>query len=152
MKYQREKAVQYAEKWALSRNPKYYNYDALGGDCTNFVSQCLYAGTLEMNYQKNGWYYYNANQKSPSWTGVEFLYKFLINNKGDGPKGRLVNKSEIEEGDIIQLSFDGNIFGHTVIITKVNLSQILIAAHTIDSKNRDIETYSYKKIRYIHIF
>ena len=152
MSYQREKAVQYAEKWALSRNPKYYNYDALGGDCTNFVSQCLYAGTLEMNYSKNGWYYHNANQKSPSWTGVEFLYKFLISNQGVGPKGRLVDKSEVEESDIIQLSFDGNIFGHTLFVTKVKSNQILIAAHTIDSKNRDIETYSYKKIRYIHIF
>ena len=78
MAYNRLKATEYALKWALSRNPQYYNYDELGGDCTNFISQCLYAGTGEMNYRGYGWYYINANQKSPSWTGVRFLYEFLI--------------------------------------------------------------------------
>ena len=151
MKYSREKAVQYALRWVLDRNPKYYNYDKIGGDCTNFVSQCLYAGIPEMNYQENGWYYKNANLKSPSWTGVEFLYQFLIQNRGLGPKGIEVNKDEIEEGDVIQLSFDGNIYGHTLIVTKIEGDKILISAHTIDSKNRDLETYNFKKIRYIHI-
>lgn len=50
--YQREKAVEYAKKWAYRRNPKYYNYDGVGGDCTNFVSQCIYAGCKVMNYKK----------------------------------------------------------------------------------------------------
>ncbi len=50
--YQREKAVEYAKKWAYRRNPEYYNYDAVGGDCTNFVSQCIYAGSQVMNYNK----------------------------------------------------------------------------------------------------
>lgn len=43
--YKRNLAVAYAKKWALSRNPKYYNFDPVGGDCTNFISQCLYAGS-----------------------------------------------------------------------------------------------------------
>lgn len=29
-KYDRQKAVEYASKWAYRRNPKYYNYDKLG--------------------------------------------------------------------------------------------------------------------------
>ena len=37
--YDRNTAINYAKKWALSRNPKYYNVDAVGGDCTSFVSQ-----------------------------------------------------------------------------------------------------------------
>jgi hypothetical protein len=36
--YDRSAAVAYAHKWAYSRNPAYYNYDKLGGDCTNFAS------------------------------------------------------------------------------------------------------------------
>ena len=57
-KYERKKAIQYAQKWALKRNPNYYNYDDIGGDCTNFVSQCIYAGSGVMNYTKTfGWYY-----------------------------------------------------------------------------------------------
>lgn len=78
-KYNRQKVYEYAKKWAYSRNPKYYNYDAIGGDCTNFVSQCIFAGCGQMNYNKGtGWYYINGNNKSPSWTGVEFLYNFWL--------------------------------------------------------------------------
>lgn len=152
MSYNRELAVNYALKWALDRNPTYYNYDKIGGDCTNFISQCLYAGNGQMNYRKNGWYYSNANIKSPSWTGVEFLYNFLINNKYEGPKGVLVSKNELQLGDIIQLSFDGNIYGHTLIVTKIVGDKIYICAHTIDAKNRDLDTYNYKKIRYLKIY
>lgn len=57
-KYKRDDSVKYAKKWAYLRNQKYYNYDAIGGDCTNFVSQCIYEGCKVMNYDKvNGWYY-----------------------------------------------------------------------------------------------
>ena len=89
------------------RNPSYYNYDAIGGDCTNFVSQCIFAGSQVMNYR---WYYRNANQKSPSWTGVEFLYQFLTQNKSLGPYGRMVTQKEVEVGDIAQISFFGFIW------------------------------------------
>ena len=78
-KYNRQKAKEYAKIWAYKRNPRYYNYDSLGGDCTNFISQCIYAGSGVMNYTKTyGWYYNNANDKSPSWTGVDFLYNFFV--------------------------------------------------------------------------
>ena len=55
--YNRQKVYEYAKKWAYRRNPKYYNYDSVGGDCTNFASQCIFAGCGQMNYSKiNGWY------------------------------------------------------------------------------------------------
>ena len=122
-----------------------------GGDCTNFISQCLYAGKNEMNYRGYGWYYNNANNKSPSWTGVEYLYKFLINNKNEGPRGSLIDNKDIMIGDIIQLSFNGIVFGHSLIITEISGDKIKICAHTVDSKDRNLETYNYEKIRYLHI-
>ena len=45
------KTIKYAKKWALSRNPKYYDFDSIGGDCTNFISQCIYAGAKIMNFK-----------------------------------------------------------------------------------------------------
>lgn len=151
IRYEREKAKQYAKKWAYMRNPNYYNYDAIGGDCTNFASQCIYEGSGIMNYTKDtGWYYKNANQKSPSWTGVEFLYQFLIKNKGVGPFGKLVKKDDLEIGDIIQLSFDGNKFAHTLVVVET-VENILVATHTFDSYERNLNTYQYQKNRYIHI-
>ena len=154
--YDRKTAIEYAEKWAYGRNPKYYNFDSVGGDCTSFVSQCIYAGSKKMNYKKEfGWYYINGNNKSPSWSGVEFLYKFLTTNKSIGPQGIEINQNKIELGDIAQLSFDGINFGHTLIIVnienKFSLSKIKISSHTLDSFNKPISEYNFKKIRWIHI-
>ena len=150
--YNRNKAKDYAEKWAGARNPIFYNYEYLGGDCTNFVSQCIFAGTGIMNYNRiNGWYYISANDKSPSWTGVEFLYDFLINNKSVGPFGKEVSREDVDIGDIIQLSFDGTKFGHTLIVVNKFNNKIYIATHTFDCYNRDLDTYSYVKARFIKI-
>lgn len=154
--YSRSESINYAKKWAYERNPKYYNFDKVGGDCTSFVSQCIYAGSKVMNYQKEtGWYYIHSNNKSPSWSGVEYLHQFLIGNKGMGPQGIEVAQNKIEIGDIAQLSFDGKRFGHTLIIVdienKFSLRGIKIASHTLDSFNKPIAEYTYQKIRWIHI-
>ena len=44
--YNPQAAYNYAHQWALSRNPAYHDYSNEGGDCANFVSQCLIAGGL----------------------------------------------------------------------------------------------------------
>ena len=107
-----------------------------------------------MNYTKDtGWYYKNGNDKSPTWSGVEYLYKFLTQNKGIGPYAKEVKQEEVEIGDIAQISFDNIKFAHTLVIVKIenvkDLSKIFIASHTFDSFNRAISSYKLKKIRYI---
>ena len=154
--YNRLAVIEYAKKWAYMRNPQYYNFDSVGGDCTSFASQCVYEGSKKMNYSPNlGWYYINGNKKSTSWSGVEFFYNFLINNEGVGPQGISVAQNKIEVGDIAQLSFDGIKFGHTLVIVnienKFTLQDIKIASHTFDSFNKPISEYSFQKIRWIHI-
>ena len=153
--YDRKSVIKYAKKWAFDRNPKYYNFDSVGGDCTAFASQCIYEGAKVMNYNQNGWFYKNGNSKSPSWSGVEFLYNFLVNNKGSGPYGRETSMEKIELGDLAQLSFDGIKFGHSLIIVNIknplSLDNILIAAHTYDSYNKPISAYNFQKIRFVHI-
>lgn len=154
--YNREKVIEYAKKWAYDRNPQYYDFDNVGGDCTSFASQCIYAGAKIMNYSKqNGWYYISGNNKSPSWSGVEFLYNFLTQNKSVGPYGYETEQDKIELGDIAQLSFDGNEFSHSLVIVKIldttYLNQILISSHTFDSFNKRISEYNFEKIRFIHI-
>lgn len=151
VEYNREKAKQYAKKWAYLRNPAYYDYDKIGGDCTNFVSQCIFAGSSCMNYEKAGWYYKNANQKSPSWTGVEFLHQFLTKNKSVGPFGEIVEKEELQVGDIIQLSFDGNIYSHSLFVIEKTQDDIYVATHTFDSYGKRLSSYQYNKTRMIHI-
>lgn len=150
--YNRKDVVSYARQWAYGRNPKYYNYDGLGGDCTNFASQCIFAGSRIMNYTKTfGWYYNNANDKSPSWTGVEYLYDFLTRRNGIGPIGKQVNKRDVMIGDIIQLSFTNNNYAHSLVITKIEDNDIYVTTHTFDNLDRLLNLYSYDNIRFIHI-
>ena len=152
--YDRNAAIAYAKKWALSRNPRYYNFDPVGGDCTSFVSQCLFAGSNIMNFNfEKGWYYNNGYDKSPSWSGVEYLYKYLTNNKDYGPRGRSVTSSEIVSGDIAQLSFSGNKFEHSLFVIdgSSDLNKISVAAHTYDVLGKKISEYNFSKIRFIHI-
>lgn len=151
--YIRENAVGYAHNWVFDRNPNYYNYDKIGGDCTNFISQCIYAGSNIMNYTKTfGWYYKNANDKAPAWTGVEYLYNFLTRkNNSVGPIGKDVNISSIRIGDIVQLSFDNNIFTHSLIVTDIMNSNIFVSTHTEDVLNQNLGLYNFKKVRFIHI-
>ena len=150
--YNRTLATRYAARWALGRNPEYYDYSELGGDCTNFASQCLYAGSGIMDYTEIfGWYYIDANRKAPAWTGVEYLYNYLVREeKRPGPVGILTDAGEIRRGDLVQLSFNGVTFGHTPVVLATR-PQIFVAAHSEDSFMRPLNTYDYAAIRYIHI-
>ena len=155
IKYDRQKAIDYAKEWAYERNPRYYNFDSVGGDCTSFVSQCIYAGSKVMNFSQYGWYYRNGYNKSASWSGVEYLFDFLVNNKSIGPYGQEVDVGQVEIGDIVQLSFDGIKYSHSLIIVdkylKNNIIKIFVASHTDDSYYRELQTYKFKNIRFIKI-
>ena len=157
MEYNRAAAVRYANEWAYRRNPMYYNFQDLGGDCTNFASQVLYAGSGIMNYTPTfGWYYRGLNDRAPAWAGVNELYRFLIRNTGPGPQGRVVSLSEIENGDIIQLRFEpGERFDHSPVVVDKGQGTpdtIKLAAHSRDVDCRPLSTYIYYERRPIHIY
>lgn len=157
MQYNREAARAYADKWAYGRNPRFYDFSEIGGDCTNFASQVLYAGSGIMNYTPiYGWYYISTNDRTASWTGVNELYNFLVNNTGAGPQGRVVSLSQIDVGDIIQLRFEGTgRFDHSPVVMDVGdrtPSTIRIAAHSRDANCRPLSSYYYNAIRPIHIY
>lgn len=149
--YNRSAAALYARKWALSRNPAYYDFEKIGGDCTNFASQCIYAGAGVMNYTRDlGWYYRSITDRAAAWTGVEYLYNFLIGNKSIGPFGHLVTESEAQIGDIVQLGAHSGRFYHSPVITAVHPT-ILVAAHSYDALDIPLSSYTYEAARFIHI-
>ena len=159
--FDRDGAIEYARRWALDRNPKYYDFDDIGGDCTNYVSQTLLAGGCKMDKSSviYGWYYNNANDKSPSWTGVEQLHDYLVRQKDYGIIAYEIDLNSVEAGDITQLSFNGKMFQHSPFIVSVkrnsdnsvSYDHIKICAHSFDSENRALDTYQWKKIRFIRI-
>ena len=155
--YHREAAVAYAHQWAYRRNPDYYDFSGIGGDCTNFASQCLFAGAGIMNWIPTfGWYYRSIHDRTPSWTGVTFLYDFLTRNEGAGPFASEVTLRQVEPGDLIQLAVSGHTeYHHTPVIVRIDgtpsLQTILVAAHSNDCDWRPLSTYPITKLRCLHI-
>ncbi len=153
MFYRRDRALAYAHRWAMKRNPDYYNFDGMGGDCTNFVSQCLYAGCGVMNYTEDyGWYFLSDEDRAAAWYAVEYLYTFLTTNKQAGPYGRVCPIREARAGDIIQLSYNGTLFRHSMIIVATE-PKILCAHHSggNDADYRPYSTYVFRRSRAISI-
>ena len=150
--YIRENAVAYARKYAFSQNPLFPNFAGIGGNCTNFVSQAIYAGGCVMNYTPTfGWYYISLDERSPSWSGVEYFYNFIIENAGVGPFGRVATSDELELGDVIQLARNEEGYYHTLLVVGFDGMDILVAAQTDNAYARPLSTYTYDYARYIKI-
>lgn len=149
--YNRTAAVAYAKKWALSRNPRYFNFDGMGGDCTNFASQCLFAGSGVMNYTKDvGWYYNTPTDRAAAWSGVQYLHKFLTNNRGVGPFAKETAIDALKIGDLLFLQSGQNLY-HTLVVTGFQNGIPLICCHTADSYMRPLNTYYYEDVKPVHI-
>ncbi len=154
--YNRRRAVAYAHRWAYGRNPAFYDYSAIGGDCTNFTSQCIYAGAGVMNYAPTfGWYYIDANNKAPAWTGVPYIYNFMTTNTGVGPYGEETDASGVLPGDFVQLKNAAGAYYHTPFIVEKRGNRpedILVAAHSNDTDYRPLSNYTMARgYRFVHI-
>ena len=152
LSYDRKKTLEYAKKWAFGRNPAFYNFENIGGDCTNFASQCIYAGAGVMNYTPVfGWFYRSVNDRTPSWTGVQYLYDFLVGNKGVGPFAEEAPIEKLEIGDIVQLGRATDDFYHSPIVVGIERGNIFVAAHSYDVYYKPLASYNFERVRGIHI-
>ncbi len=158
--FDRERAVKYARQWALSRNPLFIDFTGIGGNCTNFVSQSVLAGSCTMNYTRDfGWYYISPEERAPAWSSVDFFYdfitqdpKFIEENGGIGPFGRVIPREEAAVGDIVQYANSEGDWYHSVIITGFGEdSEILVSAQSNDALDRPISTYNFADARFIRI-
>lgn len=118
--YNRNNAESYALKYALTPNPKYMNMEKYGGNCTNFTSQCIYAGGIKAdkigNYQ---WYYTDSDHRAPAWSSANLFRDYYINNVGSssvyGLKANKCNFNSTRKGDLIQKVINGKAV-HTMFI------------------------------------
>ncbi len=134
------KAVQYARKWVNSFNPVYPNYSASGddwgGDCTNFVSQCLAAGGMGGDHDGT-WTWWcpkkgTGTKNTVSWSVAQGLYLYLTKGKGFSVKKFTPTTADsaatppdysdgLRLGDVICYDFagDGRV-DHSAIVTSAN--------------------------------
>ena len=133
--YQKDKAIEYAEKYALTYNKQYENFDENGGDCTNFVSQTInYAGiTLSSTWKPY----------SNSWVRVKELHDYLIYNN---LAYEVTNLNYQCIGCIIQFfSPIKNKWAHSAIITHKLDNTFLYCCHSFDKLNYPL-SYVYPSI------
>ena len=174
--YDRQAAVAYAQKWAKSYNPVWGNYSTAnsggGGDCTNFVSQVLYAGGIPEDKSGSAqWYWDNgkppsvSSSRSASWTGVNELYNYIkTNTSGNGwrgPQGNVyASRKDMKIGDIIQIDFGKNgTWDHSVVVTKTWTTgflwwkkyNILVSYHTTNTLDKNLDNITNANFRYISI-
>jgi len=148
--YNRERAVEYAMRWALDRNPLFTDFTGIGGNCTNFVSQCVLAGSCTMNYTVDfGWYYISPDDRAPAWTSVDYFYDFMTGNPlfaeqngGVGPYAKEVSREEIKIGDVIQYANRAGDWYHTVLVCGFDGDEILVCAQSDDARNRPLSSYT----------
>lgn len=140
--YNRLSVVEYANRWWNSANPAYLEFEV---DCTNFASQCIFAGSAPMIYtgkRDSGWWYVGMEHHqelwSFSWAVAHALQSYAINST-KGFRGSIVRSpQELELGDMITYDWDGDgRYQHNAIVTmKDGLGMPLVNAHTNNSRHR----------------
>jgi hypothetical protein len=149
--YDRAAAVRYARAWALSRNPRYSDFTSMGGDCANFISQCLHAGGAPMDYTEDvGWYYRSVRDRSPAWSGVFFLHRFLTRERGAGVFARRVERAELLQGGDVVFLLAGDRIYHSLMVLAASPDPP-VAAHTADSLMRPLSTYEGARKMFMRI-
>jgi hypothetical protein len=141
--YNRAKVRAYADRWWNGGNPEFLNFDV---DCTNFISQCLYAGSAPMNYtdrRATGWWYkgrVNGQELwSFSWAVAHSLQFYLAASRSSGLRAQVMNRPEdLTIGDVIIYDFDGDgRYQHSTIVTEKDARGMpLVNAHTSNSYKR----------------
>lgn len=135
--YNRLAAVQYAERWWNSFNPKFKKFE---NDCTNYISQCLHAGGAPMTGYPNktkGWWMANNNW-SYSWTTANALRWHLSGSKSGLRAKEVSGPDQLMLGDVICYDFqgDGRFDHNTIVVAKDAKNMPLVNAHTYNSRMR----------------
>lgn len=130
--YNASNAVSYANTYWSNYNPNYSNYNSIGGDCANFVSQCLVAGGMQMT---DGWYWYSYDDRSASWSACASMYNYFKNSGYEIIENP--SDSQVIEGNpVLYYSSSKGRWSHAAICTGHDSSgNALVSAHNSDRHN-----------------
>ncbi|MFJ7941984.1 amidase domain-containing protein [Peribacillus sp. NPDC096622] len=162
--YSVSKAKAYAKKWYNSRNS--YQYQSQNNDCTNFVSQILFAGgkskkkpspvpasTSNTKY----WYSYMNDsgkvptfKKSTSWINVSDFYAFWSktqSTKSSTSKKTLISYADV--GDVIQFKKDeATRYSHSMFVYEKSNGTLYLSGHTSNYLKRNFKKIDTRWVKY----
>lgn len=139
--YSRLNARDYALQWwgpnDSDYNPAYSNYNGRGGDCANFVSQCLYTGGVPTSR------YWCPD--SGDWINAANLTSYMVDN-GYATQAAYTSTNA---GNFAYTSAGG---GHVVLVTLNDTEHICYTAHNNNRYNQPfstgmLSTYSFYVIK-----
>lgn len=158
--YNRLKAVQYADRYCGVRwvnnnispkfNTKYTNYTGVGGNCTNFVSQCIGDEDGANLPQNNGWHTQkhlnNTYACSAAWVNADAFRNYIVySSKGyllkRGSFASVVSTSnslpnsifeKLTYGDLISYEKKGDIDHNSIICEFDSHGYPMINSNTVE--------------------
>ncbi|NBD27586.1 hypothetical protein GT019_27245 [Paenibacillus sp. T1] len=143
IRYRRDLAAAYADRWWNEANPAYENFEV---NCTNYISQCLFAGSAPMNYtgkRASGWWYrgFSGGREnwSYSWAVANALQLYLSASHNSSLRATVVDSADqLALGDVIIYDWGGdNRYQHSTIVTAFDAAGMpLVNANTVPSRHR----------------
>lgn len=150
--YSRDDAVKYAKKYYKNYNSNYPDWGNLGGDCANFVSQCLHAGGKSMvKGEATSFAYWfssgnttDTNKVSSTWRGADAFRHFWQSNASKYKKFTSYDGMYAYgfKGDAATFLTPNGRGYHTVIIVDYDTKNkdLVYAAHTISTKSGSLKS------------
>lgn len=165
--YDRAKAKAYIDIYWKNYNTAYPSFKQGGGDCTNFISQILYAGGMPWeddgipaNHKNSkNWYCKSGATLKDNEKRITFTWKIAASFKWHWmkrvDKHFMVGYSDIIDniddisnqvyvGDVVQFCYPSGIPYHTLAVTgfnkdpEYNIKDIVLASHDMDSNSRSL--------------
>jgi len=155
--YDYDAAAEYAIEYAYTYNPSYPSYKGYGGDCANFISQCLYAGGKNMvgtpgtaaSAQDWSNWFCSGNVRdslyvSSTWRGANAFKNYWQSNASGYETFEFVGTASYVYGfigDAISLLNANGSAYHTLIIVGYDPAHenFICAAHTDDTYTASLD-------------
>ncbi len=159
--YSASDAVAYAEEYYdTPYNSAYPDWTSYGGDCANFISQCLYAGGKSMKgtpgtsaaaQDWSNWFSTGSScdtkNVSSTWRGANAFKSYWQSNASSYSTFTSVNANAYSygfKGDAVSLLNSNGSAYHTLIIVGYDSTNrdFIVAAHTSNTKTAHLSDYS----------
>lgn len=158
--YSSSDAVAYAKKYYNTYNTAYPDWTSYGGDCANFISQCLYAGGKSMKgtpgsstaaQDWSNWFSTgsscNTSNVSSTWRGANAFKSYWQSNASGYSTFSSVGSSSYNygfTGDAVSLLNSNGSAYHTLIIVGYDSANkdFIVAAHTGNTVTAKLSDYS----------